>query len=172
MKMKNEYKGMPMTKLLLLIYLIILTWIILFKMALSIEELPNLRNVNLIPFGDSAFINGRIDRGEIISNVVAFIPVGVYISMIRPGSSFMQKLGPVIGLSLSYEILQFIFGLGATDITDLIGNTAGGATGILMYLILMKRFHGRRVLAKVINSLGAICTGLLIALIVILIGSN
>ena len=56
--MRREKK---ITVCLSAIYLIILTWVILFKMALSVEMLPSLRNINLIPYGESAMANGTID---------------------------------------------------------------------------------------------------------------
>ncbi|WP_370448246.1 VanZ family protein [Melissococcus sp. OM08-11BH] len=34
--------------------------------------------------------------------------------------------------SLGIEVLPIIFGLGATDITDMITNTLGGITGLLI----------------------------------------
>jgi len=160
------------TKVLLLIYVIILSWIILFKMALSVEDLPRLRNINLIPFGDSAIVNGAIDRSEIISNVIAFIPLGVYISMLRSGRSFLNKLSPIVGLSLGYEILQYVFSLGASDITGLIMNTAGGAIGILFFSILSKVVKRRSNLVMMINGLASVCTGLLVVLMGVLIAVN
>ena len=44
--MKREKK---ITVCLSAVYLIILTWVILFKMALSVEMLPSLRSITLIP---------------------------------------------------------------------------------------------------------------------------
>lgn len=170
--MKNDSKQIQLTKILLIAYLAILTWVILFKMAMSVEELPRLRNINLIPFGDPAIVNGAIDYSEIILNIVAFIPVGVYISIISGERSFVRKLLPILCLSLGYEVLQFVFRLGASDITDLIGNTAGGAAGILLVMLFMKLFKQNSLLIRVINFLAAICTGLLTTLIVILIAVN
>lgn len=170
--MKSERRNYQITKVLLLIYLIILTWIILFKMSLSLEDLTPYRGLNLIPFGGSVIVNGRIDWSEIFSNVIAFIPVGVYLTILGDGKTFVQKLLPIAGLSLCYEVLQFLFRLGATDITDLLGNTAGGAIGILIYLGLTRAFGGSGYLIKIVNGLAAICTLLLTVLLMLIIILN
>lgn len=46
-------------------YLIVLTWIIVFKMQLDFSEFAHYRHVNLIPFGGALVVNGRIDVSEI-----------------------------------------------------------------------------------------------------------
>lgn len=56
--MKKERR---MTQILLLCYLILLTWIILFKLQLPTDGWIEYRSVNLIPFGASVVIDGAID---------------------------------------------------------------------------------------------------------------
>src|SRR5699024_8423175 len=118
---------------LLVIYLSLLTWIILFKMTLSFQKLPDLSGINLIPFAGSVIVNKQIDFSEIINNVLIFVPFGVYISMLKPDWAFLKKVAPIAGVSLLFEVLQFIFAIGGTDITDFIGNTFGGIIGIGIY---------------------------------------
>ena len=120
------------------IYLFILTWIILFKLTLNFSQLDYLRNINLIPFNDSTITNGQINVKEIVYNVLVFIPVGIYITMLKPEWSFAKKITPCFLISLSFEVLQFIFAIGASDITDLMGNTLGGIIGIGIFYILKK----------------------------------
>ena len=60
--MKKEQR---ITTVLLTIYLIILTWIILLKMQVTTEMLPSIRNINLIPYGQSVIVNGRIDTAQV-----------------------------------------------------------------------------------------------------------
>ena len=121
--MKKERK---ITIALLVIYLLILSWIILFKLQFSFSTLDHIRQINLIPFSDSVIANGRIDFDEIINNVIVFIPVGVYFSLLFRNKSFLKVIGSVLSISLAYETIQFIFAIGASDITDLICNTLGG----------------------------------------------
>ncbi len=102
--MKQNTKSKKMTMGLLLVYLIVLTWIIVFKMEFDISLLlcTNFRNINLIPFGDSLVVNGHIDASEILLNVIAFIPFGIYLSIVKNEWNFFQKVLPIFLVSLSY----------------------------------------------------------------------
>lgn len=37
-------------------------------------------------------------------------------------------------VTLLYEVVQYIFAIGASDITDLLGNTLGGVIGIALFV--------------------------------------
>lgn len=123
---------------LLAIYLIVLTWIILLKMELDFSLLNNmnLRSINLIPYAGSLIVNGQVDISEIILNIVAFVPFGIYLSMLNSEWSFIRKVIPIFCVSLIFEALQYIFAIGTSDITDLIGNTLGGIIGIVIFALL------------------------------------
>lgn len=165
--MKREQK---VTVVLLGIYMVLLTWIILFKMAPSIAEVPHLRNINLIPYGDSLIVNGKLDVSELLQNAIAFLPIGVYISILKPNWSFMKKILPAFGISLIYEILQYVFAIGATDITDVINNTLGGVAGVLFYILAEKVLRDKTV--KVFNILAIMGTAGLLGLMTLLIVMN
>jgi len=64
------------TIILFISYLIALCWILLFKLGVRFSYMGN-RRVNLIPFSEPLILNGKIDVGEIILNVVIFMPLGV-----------------------------------------------------------------------------------------------
>lgn len=125
---------------LFVIYLIALTWIILFKMELDISLLRNmnLRSINLIPFSDPLVINGKVDVSEMILNTIVFIPFGIYLSMMNGKWNFIQKVLPIFGVSLLYEVMQYILAIGGSDITDLITNTLGGMIGLGIYFLCFK----------------------------------
>lgn len=163
-------KGRSLTFLLMIIYLVLLTWIILFKMSLSWADLPNIRSINFIPFGESVIVNGQVYFSEIIDNLIAFIPLGIYLGMLNPRSGFFDKLWPIVALSLFYEVVQYALAIGATDITDLIANTAGGIVGILLYLLLAKVLKEKT--TKVLNTVAAVCTVLAVAFLAMLIIAN
>lgn len=167
MKSKNQ-----ITKILLGIYVIIISWIIVFKMQFSFEHLPYIRSINLIPFGESVIINGKIYLGEIVNNLIVFIPVGLYLGMIWKNQKFIKKVIPILSLTLIYETLQYIFHIGATDITDIIMNTLGGVIGILVINCLYKIFKNSEKVDKILNILATICTLGVACLIIILIVCN
>ena len=165
--MRKEQK---ITLVLLVIYLIILTWIILLKTQFSFSTLGHYRSVNLIPFAGSVVINGKVDLDEILNNFIVFIPVGLYLGMLMPKSSPLRKIAPIFGLSLLYEVIQFIFAIGASDITDLIMNTMGGAAGIFLVFLITKLLKEKTV--KILNIAAIICTAAITAFIALLIGGN
>lgn len=138
--MKTNQKQKSITWILFIVYLAALSWIILFKLSFSIAELEHVRSLNLIPFGGSMLISGQADVSEIIMNAVIFLPFGIYISMVYPKSKVGFRFVVIAAASLLLEAMQFIFAIGRSDITDLIGNSLGGILGILVYALLCAAF--------------------------------
>ena len=151
---------------LLIMYLLVLTWIIVFKLQFSFSGLPAIRNINLIPFGESVIVNGKISFTEIIQNVLAFIPFGILISVLRDKETFIKKIIPIFLTSLLFEVLQFIFGIGASDITDVINNSLGGIIGIAIAFGISKIFKNSW--KKIINIVSIIFAVILVLFILIL----
>jgi len=164
---KSKNNQNKITAGLFAVYLFALTWIIVFKMQFSIQGLPDFREINLIPFAGSVSVNNQIDFIEIILNVLAFIPFGIYISMLKPNWSFLKKIAVIAGVSLVFEVLQFIFAIGASDITDFLGNTLGGIIGIGVYIVFCRLFSTKA--NKILNVLTSIGVIFLVALVLILI---
>lgn len=163
--MKQEKRN-TLTILLFVIYILVLTRIILFKLPFYSEKVNWIREINLIPLLGSFKDNGAINLQEIIGNILVFIPLGIYICMIKSEWPFGKKALPIIGLTLAFEVIQFIFAIGRTDITDILGNTLGGIIGIGVYALLFKIFKNRTV--KIINILAvalAVCVLLFFALL-------
>ncbi|MDN9637804.1 glycopeptide resistance protein VanZ1 [Clostridioides difficile] len=160
------------TKGLFIVYIIILTWIILFKLQFDISSLEtmNLRSINLVPFAGSLIINNRVDISEIILNVAIFVPFGIYVCMLKEEWSFIKKVIPIFITSLAFETLQYIFALGASDITDLIGNTLGGIIGIAVFMPLSKIFKNNTI--KIINILALIVTIIVVLFLGLVIFAN
>jgi glycopeptide antibiotics resistance protein len=96
------------------------------------------RSINLIPFGGMLILNGAPNYNEIIYNVLAFVPFGIFLCMLRKKKSFVNLILPIALTSMFYEAIQYIFVLGASDITDLIANTFGGIAGIGIFYIFHK----------------------------------
>lgn len=90
-------------KILFGVYLIAITWIILFQF--SISNLDNVRSINLIPFKGALIINGHIALNEIIWNVIIFAPYGIYLCVLFKEWSFCKKTLVFLGTSLLYEVL-------------------------------------------------------------------
>lgn len=154
--MKSEKRN-TLTIILFIVYILLLIGVILFKLPFYSEKLSDgIRVLNLIPFQGSFDENGVILLRDIIQNILIFIPLGIYIYMIECEWPFMKKVLPIIGLSLSLELIQFIFAIGRTDVTDLLDNTLGGIIGIGLSAILCKIFKNRT--GKIVNMLAFVLT--------------
>lgn len=153
---KNKSNQVKLTIGLFVVYFLVLIWIILFKMQFSFDTLPHFRGLNLIPLAGSVIRNNQLDYNEIILNMIIFIPFGLYLSMVKLNWSFWKKITSIAGVSLLFELLQFLFAIGGTDITDLISNTLGGAVGIGFYLVFTKIFKEKT--NKILNILALIGT--------------
>ena len=158
--MKENNKTNKLTRVLFIIYLIALFWILLFKFGVRFSYMEN-RNVNLIPFG-------KIDVSEIILNVVIFVPLGIYAGVLFKKWGFVKKLFFFFLISLMFEGLQFILGVGAFDITDIINNTLGGIIGLLIFEAIEKLFNNNVKSRKFITIIAAIATVLMISLLLLL----
>lgn len=139
-----------MTLFLFIFYLIILIWIIVFKFSFTFQELPSLRSVNWVPFVGTAVRNNQLDYSEVLNNVLIFIPFGLYMNMLKPEWNFLKKMMPIVLASLAFEGLQYVFAIGATDITDLLTNTLGGVFGIVVCLFSQKFFKNHSI--KILNT--------------------
>lgn len=126
-----------LAQLLFFIYILGLVWLVLFKLSfhpLAFLEMTNTRSLNLTPLAMSG------GRREVLFNILAFIPFGILLTMNAPKISFLNKLAISILLSFSFESLQYLLAIGATDITGLITNSLGALLGISFYYLLIKVF--------------------------------
>lgn len=157
---------------LFVFYLVALSWIVLLKMEFSIQSLGRFRGINLIPFAGSALANGRIDWTEIGNNILIFIPFGIYLSMLKEAWPVLLKLIAVFCASLALEVLQYVFAFGASDITDLIGNTLGGVIGIALYQVLLLLVRDRGKTNRVFQTAALTGTVLATAFLALLLAMN
>lgn len=160
--------------LLLSLYLGTLVWILLFKFSISLTDLSaQLHNQShslyLIPFSQSGIVNHTIDWSEIMTNLIIFLPFGLLLSAISD-LSIVKSVCFIFGFSLVIETLQFIFSLGAADVTDLLMNTLGGILGLGLYASLVHFIPTKKLNQWLIYTgtlLFAIALGLLVFLLVV-----
>lgn len=94
------------------------------------------RSLNIFPFRD--LLDGNFNKLDIYGNIILFLPLGVYIGILMSNIKIYKKIGIIIVMSLFLEIFQYVFGIGASDITDVITNTVGGIIGLGSYWIFKK----------------------------------
>lgn len=154
------------THILFTIYIFLVILIILFKLAISIDQLPQFRSINLIPFYYPNKTTYQIR--EVLDNLIIFIPFGLYLKTLNIDSKRTVFLGFLFSFSL--ELSQYIFCIGASDITDLITNTTGALVGVGIYFLLKKIFKDKT--NKIILTLASIVTFLFVSLIMIILINN
>lgn len=154
MKSKNQ----RMTEILFIIYLIALVWVIVYKMAFSLSEMSGMRSLNLTPYAAPTRINGEILYEEMYFNVLAFVPFGVYMQILFEKWNVFQKILIFLTVSFSFEMVQYIFEIGASDITDIINNVLGGIIGLIVYKGIERAMDSRHQTHKSVNIFAAFCT--------------
>lgn len=142
---------------LLVLYLGFLIWLVLFKLTFHISSVfhHQHRSLNLVPFAAPSIVNGKINYGEMILNCLFFIPFGLLLNVAFKKVDFLPKLIFILVFSLAAEFTQYIFAIGATDITDVITNTVGGFLGLQLYS-LSNRYIKEEKLDRFIISVGTV----------------
>lgn len=140
--------------IIFLLYMLFLMKIILFKytgIGRLVEEIVNgnlegFRSFNFIPFCTfqefgNMMANGEFYRGfvNLAGNIVVFIPLGYFLPLLF-GKYRNIKTVILMGFTVSclFEICQYIFYLGSTDIDDIILNVFGAILGIICYRWMQK----------------------------------
>jgi glycopeptide antibiotics resistance protein len=152
-----------LARILFAVYLIILAWLILFKFSIHIAAVLHYdkRSLNFDPFSRASG-----SAGESVDNVLVFIPFGLLLSVNFKGLRFWSKLLVVLGVSITAETIQYLFAIGATDITDVITNTLGGLIGIVGYDISSKYVDRERLDGFIVVA-GSVVLGLCVLLLIV-----
>lgn len=175
-QMEGSKKGFltsrTLTGCLLGVYLAVLAWIILLKMQLSFDMVGTMRSVNLVPLAGATVINGAVDYREAVENLLAFVPFGLYLGMLAARRPLWQGVVVVAAVSLTFEVLQFAFAMGAADITDLMANTAGGALGLGLYALVRRGARSDDRARRLGNVVGLAGTVLVLGFVGVLLVAN
>ncbi len=110
--------------------------------AYSVKE--GWKHANTKPFSSIRILSGRYVTSEysyknIGGNIVGFIPLGLLLPFLIPlCRNFFALTGVTLLISLSFELVQLVAGLGSFDVDDLILNTAGGIAGYILYKLISR----------------------------------
>jgi glycopeptide antibiotics resistance protein len=146
------------------VYLILLTWIVLWKLAVpsigAAAFLPHpIKWVPFVASGDA----GASNPLEVLANVVLFIPFGIYLRLLAPKWRSWKVVGIMVGTSLIFETTQQVLSIGSFDVSDVISNTAGGAVGLLLLMLIRRGLQARTL--GVVTTIGVVATVLAIVAI-------
>ncbi|OAB41920.1 VanZ family protein [Paenibacillus glacialis] len=138
-----------------LIKLILFKWgsvdvhFLLYELQHTLHE-PNRifdRPGNYTPFKEilkgihSLSISNPFASTNLIGNILAFIPLGIFIPKLftRRGASFVNVFILSLSLSLCFEVTQLLLFIGTFDVDDLILNAFGGIVGWVALRLFMIR---------------------------------
>lgn len=119
------------------VYLVLLVWVVLWKLEVPFIGMGDLRHIKLVPFAADGIYDASSPL-EVVANIVLFLPFGAYLALLRPAQPLWKHAGTIASASLLLEAGQYFLRAGSSDITDVIANTIGGLTGILV-IALMRR---------------------------------
>ena len=159
-------------KIIFALYCLVLVWVIMFKMAFSLSDVPfftGAREVNFIPFYYDRDV-GSFHIREVILNVLVFVPFGVYLSMLDV--DWKKAILSGFALSFIFEAGQFALAIGAGDVTDIITNTLGTVIGVIFYAVFRRIFSRKKTADLIINVLVANALKLFFVLAAILFVFN
>ena len=133
------------------------------------------KSINLIPFysikeylfSSSAAIK-KFALGNVVGNIVIFIPLGTYLSLFKSNKRVITNLLFIFIVSLFIEIIQGLIGIGASDIDDIILNCLGGLVGILGYKFLLFILRDEKKVLSAITILSAIGLPVLLYLLFVM----
>lgn len=168
MSVFKDRKEKTISCIVFAVYMLLLVWLVLFKFATSLDRIPQMRGLNLIPFRyDTA---SPIQVREILYNFIVFIPAGFYFAALFSKKNILLGTIAVAVVSFVFETIQWIFSIGASDVTDLITNTLGGLCGMMLFLLMGKFVNMYRM--ALFNILGIITESIGIVLFLVLLISN
>lgn len=146
-------KNKKLIKILFYIYIAFLILFVVLKFDGSFEriislhnsiienEKDGLRNINLIPFRSiSPYLKNITEPyafKNIIANILAFIPLGFFVSN-KNSKNVFKTLVICISVILSIECIQLLFKIGFFDVDDIILNFIGSLIGMGINKILIK----------------------------------
>lgn len=143
------------------LYVPVLVWVVLLKIHTGdLGDLVGRRSVNLVPMGGTA--SGGLGSRELAVNVLVFVPLGVLVLLAARQRRFARMLLLVVGVSVVFEVVQYVAGIGASDVTDVLTNSAGGLVGMglaWLGLRVLGDHARRRVLVALVVVLVALAAG-------------
>lgn len=112
-------------------YLVMLVWLVLWKLHDPYIGSAAARAVKLVPFVATADA-GRSAPREVIANVLVFVPFGLGLRLLAPRTPWPGLVLTTATASAALETAQYVLAVGVTDVTDVLTNTTGGALGVAL----------------------------------------
>ena len=149
-------------------YLVLLSWVVLWKLEIPFVGDGTERQVKLVPFVATARA-GPSAPVEVLANVLLFVPFGVYLGLLAPATRWWRLAGVVAGASLLFEVVQYLLAVGRSDVSDVVANTGGGLLGLA--LVGLVRLRLREGAHSVMTRVCGVVTVLAVAVVGLFVAS-
>lgn len=129
--------------ILLLLYLLLLLFIVFFTpnryrdymqqyhlhvipLETTLDGLKGPRGQHFWPYWIEYF-------GNLLGNVILFVPMGYLLKALRPGRPGWTIVVTGLCISLGIEVVQLLFKIGVCDVDDVLLNTLGTGCGVWLF---------------------------------------
>ncbi len=141
---------------------------LLFLSRVSFPELFHghkamIRSINLIPFfsikaylASNALEVRSFAFGNLVGNIVMFVPLGIYLALFRKGAGLQGNLPLVFLVSLATELIQGFAAIGVSDVDDILLNCLGGSIGLFAYKLMRLAVKNEKTLRTVVTGLSVV----------------
>ncbi|HXD28154.1 MAG TPA: VanZ family protein [Arthrobacter sp.] len=110
------------------VYLLLLLWVVLFKLGVPFIGDDDLRRLKPVPFAAGGGVSANTPF-ELGVNVLLFVPFGLYLGLLAPRWPWWKAVGVIASASLLLEVAQYVLAIGVSDVTDVLVNSIGGLAG-------------------------------------------
>ena len=95
-------------------------------------------------FYNSRRLNTEYKTNNLLGNLIGFVPLGLLLPLILPWfrNGFKILIAGFL-ISLGYETVQLLTGLGVFDVDDLILNTSGAFAGFILFYLIKLSLTGK-----------------------------
>ena len=142
--MSSGKKTKAFSRVLLVIWLILLVWGVLFRFkVVPFSALLTGSSLNLVPFAGMFSSSAAVLLPQFFCCMAVFVPLGKLFTSLNKPKSVLGRvaLGAAIGIAL--EAAQYVFGLGYSDITDVIAYALGTLLGVVIHVGTSKLMRAR-----------------------------
>ncbi len=134
-------------------YAVILVWIIALKCNWEVPISDCFHYTRPMSIGERVrfAFSGSSDIWKALSgkdgvlNLLAFLPLGIYMPFIHRGGRFIKALPIAAGLTLTFELIQLLSCVGAASVVDLAANILGFVAGYALSFCIFVRLPSRAI---------------------------
>ena len=165
-KKQERFMNVLLYGIFIIYILFLLKLLVLSRMpmdSLFSREQDIKRSFTIVPFRTiGAYLWGasentkRFAFANVAGNMIAFVPLGVYLKVFLKDQKGAHIAGMVVMISLCIEIVQGVLGIGTADIDDIILNSLGGLLGIAGYKLLVFGFKDQKKAHAVVAGLSVL----------------